>query len=109
MQSLDPSAHVNAIDPVSTSTTNALHDNTNAVQPQRRLSLRNNQPPVFQGDRLAWFDLFGLFFQLPSTALHFRKRKRSSTYKLLSVENKKHYLQVMVVIPRCTTSMHYLY
>ena len=62
-QSLDTSAHVNAIDPASISTTNALHDNTDTVPPQRRLTLPKIQPPVFQGDPLAWLDWFGLFFR----------------------------------------------
>ena len=52
-QSLNPPAHVNAIDPASTSTTDALHDNNDTVQPQRRLTLPKVQPPVFQGDTLA--------------------------------------------------------
>ena len=86
-QSVDTSTHENAIDPAPISTTNALHDNTDTVPPQRRLTLPKIQPPVFQSDPLAWLDWFG---PLPSTALQPRKRKRSSTYKLLSLENQKH-------------------
>ena len=47
---LHPSPHVNAIDPATTSTTNALHGNTDTVQPQRRLTLPNIKLPVFQGN-----------------------------------------------------------
>ena len=52
MQSLDPFAHVNAIYPASTSTTNTLNDTTDTVQPQRQLTLPKILPPDFQGDPL---------------------------------------------------------
>ena len=38
-QLVDTSTHENAIDPAPISTTNALHDNTDTVPPQRRLIL----------------------------------------------------------------------
>ena len=63
-QSLDPSAHVKASDPTYTSATNTFRDNTDdIVQPQRQLILPNIQPPVYQGDPLAWIDWFGLLFR----------------------------------------------
>ena len=77
-QSLDQSTHVNASDPTSTSTTNALHDNPDTVQPQRRLTVPKIQPLVFQGHPLYWLDWF-CFSTLPSTAPQIRKQKRSST------------------------------
>ena len=45
-ESVNPSAHVNAFDPAFTNTTNSFHDNTDTVQPQRRLTLPKIQPPV---------------------------------------------------------------
>ena len=60
-QSLDTSAHVNAIGLASISTTNVLHDNTYTVPPQHRLTVPKIQPSVFQGNPLAWLDWFALF------------------------------------------------
>ena len=55
-QSVDTSTHENAIDPASISTTNGLHGNTDTVPPPRGLTLQKIQPPVFQGNPLAWLD-----------------------------------------------------
>ena len=88
-QSLDTSAHGNAIDPASISTTNALHHNTDTVPPQRRLTLPKSQPPVFQGDPLAWLDWFCLFTATIDSAA-ISQAEKTSTYKLLFLENQEH-------------------
>ena len=87
-QSVDTSTHENAIDPASISTTNALHDNTDTVPPQRGLTLPKIQPPVFQGDPLAWLDWFGLFSATIDSAAISQAEKIIHLQTLVSGESK---------------------
>ena len=87
-QSVDTSTHENAIDPASISTTNALHNNTDTVPPQRRLTLPKVQPPVFQGDPLAWLDWFGLFSATIDSAAISQAEKIIHLQTLVSGEPK---------------------
>ena len=87
-QSVDTSTHENAIDPASISTTNTLHDNADNVPPQRRLTLPKFQPPVFQGDPLAWLDWFGLFSATIDSAAISQAEKIIHLQNLVSGEPK---------------------
>ena len=77
-QSLDTSAHIHAHDPASNSTTNAFHDNTDTLPPQRRLTLPKIQPP---GRSLGLVRLVSSFSATIDSAAISQAEKKT-TYKL---------------------------